>query len=292
MWVVDFKKHSEGDVAEQYYRADINADGHRIPEADRLKQEAINFVKGLRMRDIGEGDALAAIEKKFSTSGPSSKIGEIHVGPDNVKQQFLRDVALAANQALDSEGNFKTGSSKRFVENLHRVADGVASVTHGWPMWKRLQDAVENHGGKFGKIAIAGAGAAMSGLAAAAEPGHETETVWQGTKRVLGSVAAEYVPGAKDLMNGRTCRGAFTAAATLGGNALGAPVGVGVGLVTGAAVGAVTTALAAPTGPAAPIIGTGAGAVAGWAAGNETADRVSTVVENVGRKMSDMMCGR
>lgn len=279
-------------MVEKPYKADINADGRHISEVDKLKQEAIDLVKELRRSGIREGDSLVAIEKKFSTAGSFSKTGEIHVGPDDVKQQFLRDVALAANQALDSEGNFKTGSSKRFVENLHRVADGVASVTHGWPMWKRLQDAVENHGGKFGKIAIAGAGAAMSGLAAAAEPGHETETVWQGTKRVLGSVAAEYVPGVKDLMDGKTCRGAFTAAATLGGNALGAPVGVGVGLVTGAAVGAVTTALAAPTGPAAPIIGATAGATAGWAAGNEAADIVSTAVQNVGQKMSNMVCGR
>lgn len=279
-------------MAGKYYEADINADGHRIPEVDKLKKEAIDFVQELRGRGVWSGEASSAIEKRFPTFSSYSKTGEIHVGPDDVKQQFLRDVAHAANLAIDGDGKFKTGSSRRFVDDLHKVADGVARATYGFPMWKRVQDAVENHGGKFGKIAIAGAGAAMSGLAAAAEPGHETETVWQGTKRVLGSVAAEYVPGVKDLMDGKTCRGAFTAAATLGGNALGAPVGVGVSLVTGAAVGTVTTALAAPTGPAAPIIGATAGAAAGGAAGNAAADIVSTAVQNVGQKMSNMVCGR
>ena len=221
-------------MADNYYRADINADGHRVPEADKLKKQAVDFVKELRARGVLENEALVQIERNFPTFESRSKTGSVSVNTRDVKNQFLRDVAHAANQAIDADGNFKTGSSGRFVDNLDRVAKGVASTTHGLPMWARMLHAVEQGAGKFGTagkvvaagvagtLAVAGgANAAEVGVAAldAAAPGLGTLALGEGPKK------------------GKLC-GAF-------GQAGGALAGVGAGLVG--------------TGMAGPVVGVGAG---------------------------------
>lgn len=154
-----------------------------------------------------------------------------------------------------------------------------------------VADLAERNKAVKAVASIAGAAVTMAtaaGSASAAEinGAPKKETFAEKSWRVAKVGLDDLLPGSKDLIEGRNmCKNAFSVASQVTGNAAGAVIGAPVGVVVGGVAGLGTSTVATP------VVGAVVGVATTTVVTSAVYDGVSSGVQNVGKKLSGMVCG-
>lgn len=271
---------------------------------NQVKREMATTLERV-MDDSGKINTKSPIYKQLEQieagRGPASQRIGLALKHNGGNISYSEDLTAVQErlQAAKNRGPTPSWEASRKVEQV--IAKAEQAATKAMPA---VVEAVEKHGGEAVKFAGKHGGKAVQAVAAlagvvgamAAEASEIKDVPGEtglGKSSRVAKVGADYLaPGSKDLIEGRNmCKNAFGVASQVVGNGAGAAIGGVTGTAVGALAAVGTTVLASPTGPAAPFIGGGVGLAVGVKTTEATYDTVNSGIQNMGKKLSGMVCG-